>query len=89
MKKTHSIVIFNDDIHSIDYVVMVIRKVFGYSEKKAASLAYDIHNNGKAVVWSGISELAESKQLLIRNAGPDTFHDTPVESPLNIEIKLS
>ncbi|HEX3869259.1 MAG TPA: ATP-dependent Clp protease adaptor ClpS, partial [Pirellulales bacterium] len=55
----HAVVVENDDVHSFDYVVEVFQKVFGYSKHKAFALTLQVHEQGRAIVWSGTKELAE------------------------------
>jgi ATP-dependent Clp protease adaptor protein ClpS len=43
----------------MSYVVLVLRKLFGYSEKKATKLMLQVHQEGKAVVSTGPRERME------------------------------
>jgi ATP-dependent Clp protease adaptor protein ClpS len=54
-----NVLIFNDPVNYMGFVTMVLRRVFGYSETKAAELMLQIHQQGKSVVWSGVRERAE------------------------------
>lgn len=54
-----NILIFDDPVNYMGFVTMVLRRVFGYSETKAAGLMLQIHRHGKSVVWSGARERAE------------------------------
>lgn len=54
-----NVVIFNDPVNYMGFVTLVLRRVFGYSEAKAAELMLQIHEQGKSVVWSGVRERAE------------------------------
>ena len=42
----------------ISLVVRVLKKVFSYSQEKAEQLTMMVHNDGKAVVWTGDKETA-------------------------------
>ena len=53
------VVVWNDPVNTMSYVVYVFRKLFGYSKEKANSLMLQVHNNGRAVVSSGTREKAE------------------------------
>lgn len=53
------VLVWNDPINTMEYVALVFRKLFGYSEKKARSLMLEVHNNGRAVVANGTREEAE------------------------------
>jgi ATP-dependent Clp protease adaptor protein ClpS len=52
------VILWNDPVSLISLVVRVIRKVFGYSKEKAEQMTMTVHNEGKAVVWSGDKETA-------------------------------
>jgi ATP-dependent Clp protease adaptor protein ClpS len=53
------VIVWNDPINLMNYVTMVFRKLFGYSEAKATRLMLQVHNEGKAVVSSGTREKCE------------------------------
>lgn len=57
----YHVLIENDDDHSQLFVVMVLRKVFGYDEPKAIQLMTSAEEAGEAVVWTGAKEVAELK----------------------------
>ncbi len=54
-----NVVVWNDPVNLMDYVVYVFRKLFGYSLPKATRLMLQVHNEGRAVVASGPRERAE------------------------------
>lgn len=53
------VVVLNDPVNLMNYVVMVFRKVFGFSENKATKHMMEVHQRGRSVVWSGSREQAE------------------------------
>ena len=53
------VIVWNDPINLMSYVVLVFQKLFGYSKEKANQLMLDVHHKGKAVVSSGDREKAE------------------------------
>ncbi len=57
----YHVIIENDDFHSQDFVIEVLRKVFGFDSSKAFELMLHAHCNGEAVVWTGAKEVAELK----------------------------
>ena len=54
------VVVLNDPVNLMNYVVMVFRKIFGYGEQKAIKHMKEVHELGKSVLWSGEREEAES-----------------------------
>lgn len=53
------VIVWNDPINLMSYVVFVFQKLFGYPRQKATKLMLDVHYKGKAVVSSGPREKAE------------------------------
>ena len=54
------VVVWNDPINLMSYVVYVFQKLFGYSREKATKLMLDVHYKGKAAVSFGNREKAEA-----------------------------
>jgi ATP-dependent Clp protease adaptor protein ClpS len=54
------VIVWNDPVNLMTYVVYVFQKVFGYSRKKARRLMLQVHNEGKAVVADGPREQCEA-----------------------------
>ncbi len=54
-----NVVVHDDPISLMSYVVDVFQKVFGYSTAKARKLMLEVHNQGRSVVWTGERERAE------------------------------
>lgn len=55
-----NVVVLNDPVNLMSYVVSVFQKVFGYNEAKATELMLQVHELGRSVVWSGGLEKAEA-----------------------------
>jgi ATP-dependent Clp protease adaptor protein ClpS len=53
------VIVWNDPVNLMDYVVFVFQKVFGYSREKATTLMLEVHHDGKSVVSHGTREKAE------------------------------
>lgn len=53
------VIVWNDPINLMSYVVWVFQKLFGYSREKATKLMLDVHHKGKAVVSHGTREKCE------------------------------
>lgn len=54
------VVVLNDPVNLMSYVVMVFKKVFGFDETKARKHMLEVHEKGRSVVWSGGREQAEA-----------------------------
>src|SRR5262249_16213591 len=53
------VIVWNDPINLISYVILVLQKLFGYSREKATRLTMQVHHEGKAVVSNGNRERCE------------------------------
>jgi ATP-dependent Clp protease adaptor protein ClpS len=53
------VIVWNDPINLMSYVVLVFQKLFGYNKAKATELMLDVHQKGRAVVSNGTREKAE------------------------------
>jgi ATP-dependent Clp protease adaptor protein ClpS len=54
-----AVVVWNDPVNLMSYVVYVFRKVFGYGEEEATRLMLRIHHEGRAAVATGPRERVE------------------------------
>lgn len=53
------VIVWNDPVNLMSYVVYVLQKLFGYSRERATKLMLSVHHDGKAVVSHGTREKAE------------------------------
>lgn len=54
-----NVVVWNDPVTLMSYVVYVLRKLFGHDEPTATRLMLQIHHEGRAIVASGPREKSE------------------------------
>jgi len=54
------VVVLNDPVNLMSYVVMVFKKVLGFDEVKARKHMLEVHEQGRSVVWVGVRETAEA-----------------------------
>lgn len=54
------VVVLNDPVNLMSYVVMVFKKVFGFDEQTARRKMLEVHELGRSIVWSGLREKAEA-----------------------------
>jgi len=67
----YNVIVENDDYHSFQFVIEVLRKVLGCTVERALQLTLVAHQSGRSVIWTGPKEVAEFKVEQIR-----TFHET-------------
>src|ERR1043166_8681815 len=48
------VVVLNDPVNLMSYVVMVFKKVFNFDEATARRHMLEVHEQGRSVVWSGL-----------------------------------
>ena len=63
------VVVWNDPINLMSYVVWVFRKLFGHSEELATKLMLQVHNEGRAIVDSGPLEQGEVQVMQLHRHG--------------------
>ena len=54
------VIVWNDPVNLMSYVVYVFQKLFGYSKPKATKLMRQVHVEGRAVVSDGPREKCEA-----------------------------
>ncbi len=66
---TWNVVVWNDPVNLMTYVVWVFRKLFGYDETRATKLMLDVHHRGRAIVASAPRERAEVDVVRLHHHG--------------------
>jgi ATP-dependent Clp protease adaptor protein ClpS len=59
LQRPWQVVVWNDPVNLMSYVVYVFRKLFGFPEEEATRLMLAVHHEGRAVVASGPREKSE------------------------------
>ncbi len=54
------VVVLNDPVNLMSYVILVFRRVFGFDEEKARAHMLEVHEKGRSIVWTGEREKAEA-----------------------------
>ena len=57
----YNVIIHNDDVTTMDFVVMILMDIFFYSQSDATELMLQVHNSGKAIVGTYTYDIAHSK----------------------------
>jgi ATP-dependent Clp protease adaptor protein ClpS len=60
------VVLLNDPVNRMSYVVMVLRRVFGFPEEQARRHMMEVHESGRSIVWSGTREQAEAHMFALQ-----------------------
>ncbi len=64
-----NVVVWDDPVTPMSVVVVIFKKIFGYHDAKATHLMLTVHNEGRAIVWSGARERAESYCVKLQSHG--------------------
>ena len=67
----YHVVLLNDDDHSYEYVIEMLKALFGHPVEKGFQLAKIVDTKGRAVVLTTSLEHAELKRDQIHAYGPD------------------
>lgn len=60
------VVVLNDPVNRMSYVVMVLRRVLGFEEARARSHMLEVHESGRSIVWTGTREQAEAYMFALQ-----------------------
>jgi ATP-dependent Clp protease adaptor protein ClpS len=64
-----NVVVWDDPVTPMSVVVVIFKRIFGYSNNKCTQLMLTVHHEGRAIVWSGNRERAESYCVKLQVAG--------------------
>ena len=67
----YNVILHNDDDHSFEYVILMLKELFGHPEELGFKMAEEVHNKGKVIVCTTSLERAELKRDQIHAYGPD------------------
>jgi len=68
-KRPWNVVVWNDPVTPMSVVVVIFKKIFGYSDNKATQLMLTVHHEGRAIVWSGQRDRAQDYCVKLQVAG--------------------
>src|SRR5215207_6354434 len=67
----YNVVLLDDDDHSYEYVILMLKRVFGHSIEKGYEMAQEVDATGRVIVATTNLEQAELKRDQIQTFGPD------------------
>lgn len=68
-EKNWNVIVWNDPINLMSYVVFVFMRVLGFTREKATKHMLEVHRRGKSVVTTETREKAELYQQQIQSFG--------------------
>lgn len=67
----YNVILLDDDDHTYDYVIGMLRKLFGCTPERAFQLASDVDHNNRVILDTTTLERAELKRDQIHTFGRD------------------
>jgi ATP-dependent Clp protease adaptor protein ClpS len=67
----YNVVLLDDDDHTYEYVIQMLRRVFGHPEARGFQLAKQVDEKGRAIVLTTHKEHAELKRDQVLSFGAD------------------
>lgn len=67
----YNVVLLDDDHHTYEYVIVMLRKLFGHTMETAFQMACEVDTSGRVIVATTTKEHAELKRDQIHAYGPD------------------
>jgi ATP-dependent Clp protease adaptor protein ClpS len=67
----YNVVLLNDDDHSFEYVIRMLKRLFGHPPDRGYRMAMEVHTTGRVIVATTHLEHAELKRDQIQAFGPD------------------
>ncbi|MDR0705876.1 MAG: ATP-dependent Clp protease adaptor ClpS [Planctomycetaceae bacterium] len=67
----YHVILWNDEVHTFEYVVRMLQVLFGYPPERGWQLAREVDSRGKAIVFTSSLDRAEVKRDQILAFGPD------------------
>ncbi|MDQ4128453.1 MAG: ATP-dependent Clp protease adaptor ClpS [Actinomycetota bacterium] len=67
----YNVVLLDDDDHTYEYVILILKRVFGHPLEKGYKMAQEVDATGRVIVATTNLEQAELKRDQIQSFGPD------------------
>jgi ATP-dependent Clp protease adaptor protein ClpS len=82
----YNVILLNDDDHSFDYVIRMMKELFAHPIEKGYEIAKEVHTKGRVIVCTTSMERAELKRDQIHAYGPDP-HIPRCKGSMSAEIE--
>ena len=77
----YDVIFLNDNITTTEFVVRVLKQIFGKTQEQAEAIMTRVHTDGQGIVGSFVHEVAEQKGIeTTLLAGQENF-------PLQLKVK--
>lgn len=72
--KRYGVFLLNDDYTTMDFVVFVLREVFGLPEDRAVAIMLEIHHNGRGLCGIYSHDIAHTKHHQVQQLAQEHGH---------------
>ena len=69
----YHVLLWNDDFHTFEYVIAMLKQIFGHPVERGLQLAEEVDRQGRAILLTTTMEHAELKRDQIHAFGKDPF----------------
>lgn len=73
----YNVVLWDDPVHTYDYVIGMMQKLFHHSAVQAMKIAEEVDKTGRAICFTTSQEVAELKRDQIQSYGSDPQSSSP------------
>ena len=77
----YDVIFLNDNITTMEFVIEVLKQIFGKNQDQAMAITQRIHNDGQGIVGSYTHEVAEQKGI------ESTLAARQENFPLQVKVK--
>ena len=75
------VIFLNDNITTMEFVIKVLKQIFGKTQEQAENITKQIHDQGQGIVGSYVHEVAEQKGI------ETTLLARQENMPLQVKVK--
>ena len=73
LEPPYHLILLDDQHHTYQYVIVMLRDLFGYSVEKAFAIACVVDSQGQAILMTGSKDEVSRKQEQVHAYGPDPW----------------
>jgi ATP-dependent Clp protease adaptor protein ClpS len=87
MPPRYNVVLWDDPVHTYDYVIEMMQKLFHHSAIQALKIAEEVDSSGRAICFTTSKEVAELKRDQIQAYGNDPSSSHPNTGSMSASIE--